>query len=157
MCFFPLLCARSLESWLLKVSKARAASVASGSGALETDGGNRDRMERRVHEWKAARSNEKAARVGPLLRHLEETTFNRLKTQESPRNSAGRRDREGVGGARFRDGAFTARPDGWMCWGCGETVSSFNLLLKCRLPPWRYWQTETQPVQWQRSHPSAAC
>lgn len=27
-----------------KVSKARAASVASGSGALETDGGNRDRM-----------------------------------------------------------------------------------------------------------------
>lgn len=26
------------------MSKARAASVASGSGALETDGGNRDRM-----------------------------------------------------------------------------------------------------------------
>lgn len=53
------------------MSKARAASVASGSGALETDGGNRDRMGDASANEKVGWPNEKGARVGPLLRQLE--------------------------------------------------------------------------------------
>lgn len=47
--------------------------------------------------------------MGPLLLHLEETTVRRLKTQESPRNSAGRGDRGAGAGARPGDGAFYSR------------------------------------------------